>query len=112
MTGQDYMLMLDKAKNELEELRQKKLEAQLTEAWGDEDLGKLVTLELIDNNGPDGIELTYFPENPESWEAIQRVQVRVNERVYSHIKQRGGFGTRYGMGDKIEIFNGDPRSEF
>ncbi len=38
--------------------------------------------------------------------------VRKNERAYSHIEQRGKFGTRYGMGDKIEIFNGDPRFDF
>jgi len=110
--GQDYMLILDRKTQELQGVRQGKLEAPLTEHWGDKDLGKLVSLELADNNGSDGIELKYLPEGAESWEAIQRVQVRINERAYSHVRERGQFGTRYGMGDKIEIFNGDPRFDF
>ena len=110
--GQDYMLILDKKAQELQGLRQKKLEATLTEDFGDEDFGKLVSLELADNNGSDGIELKYLPEGAESWEAIQRIQVRMNERAYIHVETRGRFGTRYGMGDKIEIFNGDPRFDF
>lgn len=110
--GQDYMLMLDKKMQELQGLRQNKLEAPLTEHWGDKDLGKLVSLELADNKGSDGIEVKYLPEDAKSWEAIQRVQVKVNESAYSHIERRGKFGTRYGIGDKIEIFDGDPRSDF
>ncbi len=110
--GQDYMLMFDKEKRELKRLRQGKLEAPLTEYWGDKDLGKVVSLELADNNGSDGIELKYLPDGAESWEAIQRVQVRMNERAYSHVETRGQFGTRYNGSDKIEIFNGDPRFDF
>ena len=110
--GQDYMLMLAKEKRELQGLRQERLEAPLTEHWGDKDLGKVVSLELADNHGSDGIELKYLPEDAESWEAIQQVQVKMNERAYSHVETRGQFGTRYGMGDKIEIFNGDPRFDF
>ncbi len=108
--GQDYMLILDKETGELEQLHQRKLEATLTEPWGDEDLGKIVSLELADNNGSDGIELKNLPENAESWEAIKQVQIKINESAYSHVKERGRFGTRYGgIGNKIEIFNGDPR---
>lgn len=110
--GQDYMLMLDKKTQELQRLCQGKLEAPLTEHWGDKDLGKVVSLELADNNGSDGIELKYLPEGAEGWEAIKIVQVRMNERAYSYVKTRGRFGTRYGMGDKIEIFDGDPRFDF
>ncbi len=110
--GQDYMIMLDKEKRELQGLRQGKFEAPLTEHWGDKDLGKVVSLELADNNGSDGIELKYLPDGAESWEAIQRVQVRMNERAYSHVETRGQFGTRYNGSDKIEIFNGDPRFDF
>jgi len=104
--------MLDKEKSELQGLRQGKLEASLTEHWGDKDLGKIVSLELADNNGSDGIELKYLPDGAESWEAIQIVQVRINERAYSHVETRGRFGTRYGIGDKIEIVNGNPRFDF
>ncbi|MDP3026341.1 MAG: hypothetical protein Q8N63_01435 [Nanoarchaeota archaeon] len=110
--GQDYMLMLDKKMDELQRLRKEKLEAPLTEHWGDKDLGKTVSLELADNNGSDGIELKYLPNGAESWEAIQRVQVKLNERAYSHIRGRGQFGTRYNGSDKIEIFDGDPRFDF
>jgi len=110
--GQDYMLMLDRNKGELQGLRQGKLEAPLTEHWGDKDLGKVVSLELVDNNGSDGIELKYLPEGAESWEAIQRVQVKMNERAYTYVRGRRQFGTRYNGSDKIEIFDGDPRFDF
>ena len=110
--GQDYMLILEKKTQELQRLRQGKLEAPLTEHWGDKNLGKIVSLELADNNGTDGIELKYLPDDAESWEAIQRVQVKVDERAYRHIRGRGRFGTRYNGSDKIEIMNGDPRFDF
>ena len=110
--GQDYMLMLDKKTQELQGLRQRKLEAPLTEHWGDKDLGKLVSLELADNSGSDGIELKHLPESAKSWEAIKIIQVKVNERAYNFIKERGNFGTRYNGSDKIEIMNGDPRFDF
>jgi hypothetical protein len=110
--GQDYMLMLDRSKRELQRLRQEKFEAPLTEHWGNKDLGKVVSLEFADNSGNDGIELKYLPEGAESWEAIQRVQIKVNERAYSHVKERRQFGTRYNGSDKIEIFDGDLRFDF
>lgn len=106
--GQDYMLILDKDQDELLSLWKGKLEAYLTEAFGDKDLGKIVTLELGENKGSDGIEVKYIPKN-EIWENIQRIQVKMNKDAYNHVNQRGNFGTRYGIGDKIEIFNGDPR---
>ena len=106
------MLILDKEKSELLGLRQGKLEAPLTEHWRDKDLGKIVSLELADNGWRDGIELKYLPDSAENWEAIQKVQVRMNERAYNHVETRGEVGTRYGMEDKIEIFNGDLRFDF
>jgi len=36
----------------------------------------------------------------------------MNERAYNHVETRGEVGTRYGMEDKIEIFNGDLRFDF
>ncbi|MEK6887805.1 MAG: hypothetical protein AABX14_02550 [Candidatus Aenigmatarchaeota archaeon] len=110
--GQDYTLMLNRETQELQGLQQRKLEAPLTEHWGDKDLGKTVSLELADNSEVDGIELRYLPVGAENWEAIQRVQVKVNKRAYSHIRERGQFGTRYNGSDKIEIMNGDPRHDF
>ena len=110
--GQDYILMLDKKTQELQGLQQRKFEAPLTERWGDKDLGKLVSLELADNSGSDGIEIKYLPEGAESWEAIQRIQVRINKRACSYVRERGQFGTRYNGSDKIEIWNGDPRFDF
>ena len=104
------MLILNRDSEELTQLhRGKKLEASLTQPFDGEDLGKIVSLEFSENNAIDGIELRYLPEGAESWKEIQRVQVKVNDRAYNHIKQRGQFGTRYsGLGDKIEILNGMP----
>lgn len=101
--GQDYLLTLNRETQDLQELQKKGLEAQLTEQWGTEKLGKLVTLELADNNGSDGIELKYTPCDAESWEAIQGIQVKINNQAYNYIKERGQFGTRYNGSDKIEI---------
>ncbi len=107
--GQDYMLMLERRTQELQRLREGKLEAPLKQAWEpDKDLGKVVTLELANTNAIDGIELKYLPEGAESWEAIRRVEVKVNERAYSHVGRHGQFGTRYNGSDKIEIVNGFP----
>ncbi len=110
--GQDYMLMLDKKTQELQGLLQEKVEAPLTEHFGGKDLKKIISLELADNNESDGIELKYLPDDFKSWESIQKIQVKINSRAYSHIQERGRFGTRYNGSDKIEIFNGDPRFDF
>ncbi len=108
--GQDYMLILNRDLEELSQLHLgKTLEASLTQPFDGEDLGKIVSLEFLENDAIDGIELKYLPDGAESWKTIQRVQVKINDRAYSHIEQRGQFGTRYsGLGDKIEILNGIP----
>ena len=67
---------------------------------------KKVTLELKDNvSHPDGIELSYTPKDPDSWEHIKEVNVVINERALSYIVDRGSFGTRYnGLGNKVDIY--------
>ena len=72
----------------------------------------MVTLEYGENNGPDGIDLKYIPKNPNSWESILEISVKINDRTYNHILERGSFGTRYNGSDKIQIYNGNPRHEF
>lgn len=106
--GQDYTLFLNQETREIQKLRQEKLGAPLKEYWGDKDLRKIVSLELAENNATDGIEFKQFPEDAENWEAIQRIQVRVNGRAYNHILQYGQFGTRYNGSDKIEIIVEEP----
>ena len=107
--GADYSLMLERRTQELRKLRQGKLEAPLQQAFEpDKDLGKVVSLELAENDATDGIELKYLPEGSESWEAIQRIQVKLADRAYNHVMQYGQFGTRYNGSDKIEIINGFP----
>ena len=107
--GQDYLLMLERRTSELLKLRQGRIEAPLREAFQpNNDLGKVVSLELADNDGSDGIELKYLPDGAKNWEAIRRVQVKINSRAYRFVEERGQFGTRYGMGDKIEIVYGFP----
>ncbi len=105
--GQDYLLTLDKNTGELQRLcRGEKFEASLRQQWEEGDLGKIVSLEFAENNAIDGIELKYLPDGAESWEAIKRVQVKINKRAYEHIEQRGTFGTRYNGSDKIEFLVG------
>ena len=107
-TGQDYLLFLDKENSELQRLRKERFEAKLTFQGERKDLDKIVSIELADNNAIDGIELKYLPSDAESWEAIKRVQVKINERAYKHVEQRGVFGTRYNGSDKIEIYSETP----
>ena len=108
-TGQDYILMLERRTQELQRLRQGKLEAPLKEAWSpDKNLGKVVSLELAETNAIDGIELKYEPKGAESWEVIKRVQVKINGRAYTNVRTHERFGTRYNGSDKIEIVNGFP----
>jgi len=100
-----FTLYLDSTEQELEELKIERIQTQLNRAFSDEDLGKLVSLEFGENKGPDGIELKYFPEN-ESWEKVKEIRVKINERAYNHVQEKGSFGTRYNGSDKIEIVNG------
>jgi len=107
--GQDYMLALERHTNDIVRLRDCKLETGLTSFFGDEDLGKRVTLEVADNRGSDGIEVTYLPEDASSWKKIQTIQVKINERALGYVEERRVFGTRYNGSDKIEIHDGNPR---
>jgi hypothetical protein len=104
--GQDYMLMLED--QEMKKLRQSKLEAQLKELFGGADLGKLVTLELGENDGSDGIKLVYLPEDANGWDEIKQVYIKINAWAYKHIEERKEFGTRYNGSDKITIHDGVP----
>ncbi len=107
--GQDYILMLQRENQELLQLKQgNKLTAKLTRPWGGGDLDKIATLELKENTEIDGIELKYIPENADNWEAIEEVRIRLNNRAYSFIGERGEFGTRYNGSDKIRIVNSYP----
>ena len=102
--GQDYMLFLASNERELQKLQQGKLGAPLTQAWQpDKDLEKVVSLELAENNGIDGIELKHLPDGAENWEAIKRIQIKLNNKAYNHIMQYEQFGTRYNGSDKVEI---------
>ncbi|MBS3090107.1 hypothetical protein J4461_04515 [Candidatus Pacearchaeota archaeon] len=93
----------------MQRLREGKLEAPLKKAWElDKYSGKTVSLELTNTDAIDGIELKYLPDNAENWEAIQRVQVKLDNWAYNHVREYGQFGTRYNGSDKIEIMNGFP----
>jgi hypothetical protein len=104
--GQDYFLFLA-SNTELQKLQQEKIESRLIQAWQpDNDLGKIISLELAENKGMDGIELKHLPDGAKSWEAIQEVQIKINNRAYNHIAQHRQFGTRYNGSDKVEIIIG------
>lgn len=106
--GQDYFCFLDREQDELRKLMKEALSAPLKQAWEEKELGKTVILRYGENNGPDGIDLQFLPDGAESWNDIEQVQVTVSQRAYNHIEERGRFGTRYGMGNKIEIIVGLP----
>jgi hypothetical protein len=107
--GQDHTIMLERASHELLQLKQgKKLTAKLTRPWGGAEWDKIASLELKENKAIDGIELMYLPEDAENWEVIEQVRVRLNNRAYNFIEERGEFGTRYNGEDKIKIVNGYP----
>jgi hypothetical protein len=95
--------------NELGRLLRGKLEAELFNFERNAKLGKKVTLELAENDGAEGIKLTYLPVDA-GWNSAEIVEIKISGRVYNTIKDTGKFGTRYNGDDIIEIFNGDPRA--
>lgn len=107
ITGQDYTLMLKRGARELQRLRKEKLEAPLKQAYDPaRNLGKVVTLELVENRGAEGIELTFLPKDAKSWESIKTIQVKLNHEAYDRVEQDERFGTRYDGSNKIDIVNG------
>lgn len=70
--------------------------------------GKILTLEVGEVRRSDGIEVNCIPENYASWEEIQEIRVRINEKAQRNIREIGRSGTRYNGSDKIEIINGIP----
>ena len=102
--GQNYLLILDRATQEFERLQQERLEAPLTKpSWGGgRDLGKVVSLEVAEN---DGIELNYLPGGA-NLETAKVVQVKINEGAYNNIRGIGSVWTRPSDFNKITIING------
>lgn len=84
-------------------LHESRLETSLRHAYEGTDMGKVVSLELMENEGFDGIELIRLPKNAKSWEEIQRIKVKINNRAYQYVIERGIFGTRYNADAKIDI---------
>jgi len=106
--GMDYMLFLEKDKDELAKLKREQLAADLKEGWGGGSLGKTVAIKLEENDGPDGFELNYEPPDAGGWDEVKGVNVKINRRAYNHIVERGVFGTRYNGSDKITVQNDMP----
>ena len=104
--GQDYLLVLSKESEELQKLLRTKLETPLKMHFTCEDLGKILTLEFKNNDGPDGIYVKYFhsPENAKGWDKVIEIAVKINEKAYSHIAKNSRFGTRYSSNGVIEIY--------
>lgn len=98
--GRDYLYTLDDYQ-ELESLLDVKLEAPLEHPFGD--LEKKATLEFAENDGHDGIDLTYVRETPSGWEGIKTVNVKLNSWAYNHVLKKGRFGTRYSSSGVVEI---------
>src|SRR5271157_6016175 len=99
----DYTIVLDEDLQELQKLRQgKRLEANLMSDG--KDSGKLVSLELAENDGKYGIKLRHMPDDAESWERVREVQVKVNKRAYRNIINSGHFGIKYDGLYEVEIW--------
>ncbi|MEK6898373.1 MAG: hypothetical protein AABX28_03385 [Nanoarchaeota archaeon] len=97
----DYLLQVYEGEFEL--LPRQCLETQLQLAFRDDDLGKKVVLRYKDNPQSDGIDLRYLPENAQSSDEIQEIEIDISSRAYNLIRERGKFGTRYNGSDKIDI---------
>ncbi len=96
----DYLIeVLDK---EFLKLQESRLETSLRHAYEGTDMRKGVSLELMENEGYDGIELKHLPVDAQSWEEIEHVRIRINDRAYLYVRARGKFGTRYSDA-KIDI---------
>ncbi len=103
-TGLDYLLYIEKNKDDIEKLRTSKLETML-EFDNNDSTDKKVTLELRDKvNNPDGIEVLFLPKHPKSWEHIKEVNVAINEKALSYIVDSGGFGTHYNSQGNIDVY--------
>ncbi len=106
--GQDYFIFLDKRTSDLQSLvAGRKIEAPLMDYRDGSDLGKVVNLEMAENDGSDGIQLRYLPDDSPDFESIKVVDIKFDVRAYHFVQQRGKFGTRYNGSDKIEIVNGE-----
>ncbi len=110
VADQDYTIVLELANQELSRVKERELVAQLHDSLRDIPFDKQLRLKYGECDQPDGIELNYLPEDHKGWDDITGILVTVNERALSYVEQRGFFGTRYGLGDKIEIFNGEPHA--
>lgn len=103
-TGSEYLLYIEKNKDDIEKLRTSKLETTL-EFNNNGSTDKKVTLELRDKvNNSDGIEVLFLPKHPKSWQHIKEINVVVNEKALNYIVDRGGFGTHYNSQGNIDIY--------
>ena len=101
--GQDYLIVLNEKRRDLQTLREKNLEAKLVEMDCSD---KKFILEFAENKGPDGIYLMYFPKECKTEDDIEETRVKINEVAYNHIFNWGRFRTRYGIFGVIEILHG------
>ena len=102
--GTDYLLVLDRERNELKKLQQGPLTAKLTISEGK--VNKDVLLTYGQTKHVDGIEVTYERQGS-GFEGIKEIRVEINHWAYSHIARRGRFSARNGS-QTIEIQNGRP----
>ena len=103
-TGSEYLLYIEKNKDDIEKLRTSKLETML-QFGGDDSTDKKVTLELRDKvNNSDGIEVLFLPKHPKSWQHIKEINVVINEKALTYIVDKGSFGTHYNSQGNIDIY--------
>ncbi len=110
----DYTIFLNKDENELEKLRVYPLEARLIDAAANRYFDKNIKLEFVEDERKhrrnekwistnDGLLFKYVPEGC-GWKDSTCVLIKITQRVIDSIKRKGYFSTRYGLMDKIWIY--------
>jgi len=88
---------------EIEDLGNRPLEAPLT--MGGESLGRKLVVKKLDFRLPgDGIQVEYFRSRYGGWESVTKIEVRLNENAYSHLKKHNKVGSKHGGGGWIELY--------
>lgn len=106
--GDDYYITFEKEKQEICSLKKGvQLEGRLVEE-GNKNLDKKVTVKTVaGTNNPDGIDVKYVPKH-QGWQNVREIRVRLNQSALEQIELLGRFGTRYGLGNTIEFYDGLP----
>lgn len=102
--GEDYIIILEKEKQELPSLRKGvQLEAVLFGDGGKSLDKKVIVRTIADTDNFDGIDIEYVPKH-KGWSNVREIRVRLNQAALDRIESLGRFGTRYDGSNMIDIY--------